>query len=199
MRQRLGSLRGRPMARRPGGDVRTTLSPRARNIGGWLVALLLVLGIAVVVRVLGGNGDGPPIGTTPSGSAIADDLPPIAFGTAIDPASGQVAESTRTDRFVTGETFAYSVAPGEGDVPAAVYVEVRRLGGAVEEIAQEPVDDQTLPDPTVIAFTVPTEDLLAVFGAGKYLMLIYAEPDGQPIAAGRFELVSAEGSPAASP
>src|SRR3990170_3459085 len=178
MRQRLRSMRSRPMARRPGDEDGFALSPTARKVGGWLVALLLVLGIAVVVRVLGGNGDGASIGTTPSGSALADDLPPIAFGTAIDPASGQVAESTRTDRFVTGDTFAYSVAPEEGDVPAAVYVEVRRLGGVVEEIAQEPVDSQTLPDPTVIAFTVPTEDLLAVFGAGTYLMLIYAEPDG---------------------
>ena len=49
------------MARRPDGDDRFSLSPRARRIAGWLAALLLVLGIAAVVRFLGGNGDGTPL------------------------------------------------------------------------------------------------------------------------------------------
>jgi hypothetical protein len=200
MRQRLRTFRERerPMARRPGDDARVTLSPRSRRIGGWLAAILLIVGIAVVLRVLGGNGDGAPIGTAPSGSASAGAAPEIAFGTALDPASGQVADAARTDRFVAGDIFSYSVAPS-GAVPSAVYVEVRRTSGETEEIVQEPVDPQPLPDPNVIAFRVPAEDLLAVFGPGTYVMLIYAEPAGQPIAEGTFELVSADTSPSPSP
>ena len=186
------------MARRPGGDERFSLSPRAKRAGGWLAALLLVVGIAVVLNVLGGNGDGAPIGESPSGSANVTLAAEIAFGTALDPASGQVADAARSERFVAGDIFTYSVAP-DGPVPPSVYVEVRRTSGPAVEIVQEPVDAQPLPDPSVIAFRVPTDDLLEVFGPGTYLMLIYAEPGGQPIAEGSFELVSADGSPAPSP
>jgi hypothetical protein len=198
MRQRLRTFRERPMARRPGDDERFSLSPRAKRAGGWLAALLLVVGIAVVLNVLGGNGDGAPVGATPSGSTSVNAAPEIVFGTALDPASGQVADAARSDRFVAGDLFTYSVAP-DGPVPPAVYVEVRRTSGPAEVIVQEPVEAQPLPDPNVIAFRVPTDDLLAVFGPGTYLMLIYAEPGGAPIAEGTFELVSADASPAPSP
>ena len=198
MRQRLRTFRERPMARRPGDDERFSLSPRAKRIGGWLAALLLVVGIAVVLNVLGGNGDGAPIGTSPSGSGSPTAAAEIAFGTALDPASGQVAEASRTDRFVAGDIFSYSVAP-DGPVPPSVYVEVRRRSGTTKEILQEPVDAQPLPDPNVIAFRVPTDDLFEVFGPGTYLMLIYAEPTGDPIAEGTFELVAADASPSPSP
>ncbi len=186
------------MAHRSADDGRVTLSPRSRRIGGWLAALLLVVGIAVVLRVLGGNGDGTPIGASPSGSASVGVAPEIAFGTALDPSSGQVADEARSERFVASDIFSYSVAPA-GAIPPSVYVEVRRTSGGTEEILQEPVDPQPLPDPNVIAFRVPAEDLLAVFGPGTYLMLIYAEPGGEPIAEGTFELVSADASPAPSP
>jgi len=187
------------MARRPGDEVGFALSPTARRVGGWLVALLLVLGIAVVVRVLGGNGDGSPIAVSPSGSAAPGSVAAISFGTGIDPSSGEVSAESLTDRFTGGDTFAYSVTP-EGTVPDPVYVEVLRIDGATEEeVLQAPTDAQPLPDPRVIAFRVPADDLLAVFGAGTFLMRIYAEPSGAPFAEGRFELVSGTVSPAASP
>lgn len=185
------------MARRPGHDERFSLSPRAKRAGGWLAALLLVVGIAVVLNVLGGNGDGAPIGASPSGSASVTAAAEIAFGTALDPVSGQVADAARSNRFAAGDLFTYSVAP-DGPVPPAIYVEVRRISGGTEEIVQEPVDADPLPNPNVIAFRVPTDDLLAVFGPGTYLMLIYAEPGGEPIAEGSFELVSGDASPAPS-
>ncbi|HET8776171.1 MAG TPA: hypothetical protein VFN76_00790 [Candidatus Limnocylindria bacterium] len=201
MRQRINRWRPRSMARRPDGDDRFSLSPRARRIAGWLAALLLVLGIAAVVRFLGGNGDGTPVGAAPSGSASpASDAAAITFGTAIDPATGQVAEAARAESFTAGETFAYSVEPGAA-LADPVYVEVRRTGGGPVGVVQEAVDDQDLPDPRAIAFTVPVDNLLDVFGSGEYLMLIYAEAGGtgDPLAEGTFELVSAApGSPVPS-
>jgi hypothetical protein len=183
------------MARRPGGEEPFSLSPRARRIGGWVAAALLIFLIAIVFRILGGNGDGTAVAPSPSAST-GPGIPAIDFGTALDPATGQVAADARTERFADGDTFVYSVAPA-GVIPAAVYVEVRRVGTAEPE--QPPVDAQPLPNPDVIAFTVPAADLLAVFGAGEYLMLIYSDLQGDPIAQGTFELVGPTVSPTASP
>ena len=184
------------MARRPGDDDSLPLSPLARRYGGWLAAALLVAGIALAFRILGGNGDGTVVDSTPSGSAAVDG-PAITFGTALDPATGGVASDAQQTRFADGDLFVYSVPPA-GIVPASVYVEVQRIGGGDGETVQAPVDAQPLPDPTVIAFTVPTADLLAAFGPGQYLMLIYADPAGEPIAEGTFELVAPLVSPAPS-
>ncbi|MEA2651845.1 MAG: hypothetical protein QOI85_1566 [Chloroflexota bacterium] len=196
MRQRLRPFRDRAMARRPGGDDSLPLSPRARRIGGWVAAALLIGGIALAFRLLGGNGDGTVVDALPSGST-ASSAAAITFGTALDPATGEVAADTRADRFAEGDSFVYSVAPS-GTLPGAVYVEVRRTDGGVVEIAQEPVEAQPLPNPEVIAFTVPVADLLAVFGPGTYLMLIYADAASEPLAEGTFELVAPLVSPGAS-
>lgn len=194
------------MARRPGSDGRILdLSPRALRIGGWVIAFLLIAGIAVVVGLLGGDGDDG-LDAAPSDSSPSPGTAVIAFGTALDAATGEVAVASRTDRFAAGDSFNYSVSPSEAP-PASVYVEVRRMGGGAVEIAQAPVDPQALPNPDVIAFTVPADDLLAVFGPGEYLMLIYADPASEPLAEGTFHLVgpsasgdaSAGASPPASP
>ena len=185
------------MARRPGDDDPLVLSPRARRIAGWVAAAVLVGGIALAFRLLGGNGDGTEVALLPSGSA-ASTAATISFGTALDPATGEVAADARSDRFAEGDPFVYSVEPS-GAVPAAVFVEVRRTSGGPTEVVQAPVDAQPLPNPSVIAFSVPAADLLAVFGPGQYAMLIYADPEGDPIAEGSFELVAPAGSPAVSP
>jgi hypothetical protein len=195
MRQRLRPFRDRAMARRPGADDSVPISPRARRIAGWIAAALLIAGIALAFRLLGGNGDGTVVDRSPSGSA-GSSAQTITFGTALDPATGEVADDARAERFADGDEFVYSVAPS-GTVPDAVYVEVRRTDGGVAETLQAPVDAQPLPNPEVIAFTVPAADLLAVFGPGRYLMLIYADPAGDPIAEGTFELVAPLVSPAA--
>lgn len=186
------------MARRPGDDgAFLDLSPRALRIGGWVVAFLLIAGIAVVIGLLGGDGD--EVAPRPSASVGAAGGASISFGTALDATSGEVAADARTDRFAAGDSFSYSVTPS-GTVPAEVFVEVRRTGGGAVEIAQAPVDAQPLPNPDVIAFTVPADDLLAVFGPGEYLMLIYADPEEEPLAEGTFHLVGPadSGSPSAS-
>lgn len=199
MRRRLRS----GMARRIGEDGSFKLSPRAMRIGGWVVAVLLIVGTAVFVGVIGGDGDGIGVGASPSPSGSADaDAAPITFGTALDEATGSVAEQSETDRFVDGDLFVYSVA-SEGAVPAQVFVEVRRTGGGDPAVVQAAVDAQRLPNPQVIAFSVPAAELLAVFGAGDYTMLIYADPEQAPIAEGTFQLAdptpSPPGSPSASP
>ena len=202
MRQRINRWRPRSMARRPDGDDRFNLSPRGRRIAGWLAALVIVLGIAAVVRFLGGNGDGTPVGAGPSGSASAraDAAAPITFGTTIDPATGQVADAARAESFTAGQTFAYSVAPGDA-LADPVYVEVRRTGGGEVGVAQEAAEAQNLPDPRAIAFTVPVDVLLGAFGPGEYLMLIYADAGGtgDPLAEGTFELAAAAPSDAGAP
>jgi hypothetical protein len=186
------------MARRPGGDgaAPLTLSPRALRIGGWVVAVLLIAGIAVVVGLLGGDADSGPLGASPSASGSVATAT-IAFGTSIDQAIGGVAAGTATDRFVAGDTFAYSVALS-GTSPDPVFVEVRRTGGGLVEVVQTPVDEgrQPLEYPPALAFDVPADILFEVFGPGEYLMLIYADPALEPIAEGSFILV---GAPAASP
>ena len=197
MRQRLRPFRDRAMARRPGDDDSLPLSPRARRIAGWVAAALLIGGIALAFRLLGGNGDGTEVGPSPSGSGGAA-IPGIDFGTALDPATGQVAADAQTSRFADGDLFVYSVPPA-GIIPDTIFVEVRRTGGGTVEPVQAPVGAQPLPDPTVIAFTVPAALLLADFGPGEYLMLIYADPAGDPIAEGSFELVAPPASAAVSP
>ncbi len=197
MRQRLRPFRDRVMARRPGDDESLPLSPRARRIAGWVAAALLIGGIALAFRLLGGNGDGTEVGPSPSGSAVAS-AQTVIFGTALDDATGEVAADAQTSRFADGDLFVYSVPP-TGVIPDPVFVEVRRTGGGTVETVQAPVGAQPLPNPTVIAFTVPTALLLADFGPGEYRMLIYADPAGDPIAEGSFELVAPPASTAVSP
>ena len=191
MRQRFSGLRGRTMARRPGGESRITLTPTQRRLAGWGVALALIVGIAVVVGVLGGNGDGTAV--TPSGSqeSAAPTIPDITFGTAIDPVSGEVAPASRTARFDGDDAFAWSVRPSQ-QLPSLVYVEVERTGGGIAEVVQSiPGEgDQPLADGTeVIAFAVPALRLLEEFGPGTYVMRVHIDPEAAPIAEGTFELV----------
>lgn len=194
MRHRLTRLRPHSMARRPGEDGRFNLSPRARQIGGWLAVLLLVLGIAAAVRLFGGNADGDAPLASPSASA-AGALHPITFGTALD-GERLVPDDAVTNRFARGDTFAYAVPDAE---PASeVYVEVRRVSPS--EIAQEPTEAQQIPGaPAHIGFTVPAANLLDEFGAGSFTMLIYLDPGSDPIAEGSFELIEPLASPSGSP
>lgn len=187
------------MARRPGSDgVAFDLSPRAMRIAGWIAAALIMLGIAIVVGWLGGDAESGPLGSSPSASSEAA-MTDILFGTALDAAAGQVPEDARTDRFTAGDLFAYSVATPGSAAPDPVYVEVRRTAGGAVEVVQAPLDGhQPLEYPPALAFDVPADNLLAVFGPGEYLMLIYADPAGAPIAEGTFVLVGPNASPAGS-
>ena len=192
MRERFPWRRPRSMARRPGEGGRLALSPRARLIAGWVAALLLVLGIAGAVRLLGESGDEGAVVPSPSSDAAVMILP-IVFGTELT-AERVVPVEARTNSFEPETTFAYAVDGGE---PAeAIYVEVERTAGGPLETVQEPVEAQAIPDaPALIGFTVPAANLLTAWGPGAYVMRIYLEPDGAPIAEGSFVLVEASGSP----
>ncbi len=184
------------MAARPGEDGVFNLSPRAMRIGGWLAVIVLIAAVALAVRILGGNADGAAV--VPSPSATVGGVLPIAFGTELDATSHEVTESSRTDRFVVGDTFAYSVAIGAAP-PEVVYVVVERTGGGAEEVVQSATDgEQFIPaDRATIAFTVPAEALVAAFGPGTYRMRILLSPEEPPLAEGSFELVG-PASPSAS-
>jgi hypothetical protein len=193
------------MARRPGDEGAFSLGPRERRILGWIVAIVLVIGIAIVVGLLGGNGDGtlvdPADSVAPSTAAAAS----IAFGTAIDPATGEVDADARTDRFTSADLFAYSVRP-PGAVPATVYVEVERIGGGATEVVQPATPDgeqDVTAGRPAIAFSVPASNLLEVFGPGEYRMRIFDDPATAPLAEGTFtlvaEVVPASTAPSGSP
>ena len=167
------------------------------RIAGWVAAAVIILGIAIVVGWLGGDAESGPLGTSPSASA-ATAPGVIVFGTALDATAGTVADGARTDRFTSGDLFAYSVAT-TGQPPDPVYVEVRRTAGGAVEVVQAPLDGlQPLEYAPALAFDVPADNLLAAFGPGEYLMLIYADPAGTPIAEGTFVLVGPDATPEAS-
>ena len=108
--------------------------------------------------------------------------------------SASIPVGARTTSFERGDTFAYAV--GGGQPAEAVYVEVERTDGGPLEIVQAPIEAQAIPDaPALIGFTVPAAALLDAWGAGAYVMRIYLEPGGEPIAEGRFVLAEAPSSP----
>ena len=180
------------MARQRGDGGRLPLSPRARALAGWVAALVLVLGIAGAVRLFGESGDEGAVVPSPSGAHGGATLA-IVFGTELS-AERVVPVGARTTSFERGDLFAYAV---DGGQPAeAVYVEVERTDGGPLETVQEPIEAQPIPDaPALIGFTVESAILLDAWGPGAYLMRIYLEPRGDPIAEGRFVLAEAPPSP----
>lgn len=177
------------MARGPRSEGGFRLSPQQRTIAGWVAAITLIVGIALAVRIFGGNGDGAAVEPGASASADASGRVAITFGTALAD-DGDVANDT--DRFTAEDTFAYSVA-GPDPFPTQVFVEVRRTGGGTAETVQPAAEGRQLVPPErapAIAFTVPATALLDDFGPGEYLMLMYIEVDDAPYAEGSFVLVA---------
>ncbi len=191
MRQRLLGRRGRSMARRPGPPGRPDLSPRARTIGGWVAALLLVLGVAGAVRFFGESGAG---GIPGPGASDALGTPlAITFGTVLTPAR-LIPVDARSTTFERGDTFAYAVE--EGAPTDRIFVEISRTGGGTIETVQAPVSEQLVPEPPgPIAFSVPAANLLDAWGPGEYRMRIHLEADGPAVAEGSFVLAEAAASP----
>ena len=94
-----------------------------------------------------------------------------------------------TDRFRAGDRFAYSVRLTAAPGVDTVLVEIIRLGGATETVAQPPQEQGVEPTSPLIAFELHANDLLDAWGPGKYVMRIYLAGVPDPIATGNFTLV----------
>ncbi len=168
----------RPLSGGPAGP-----GPRARVLLGWAAAAALVALIAFVVGRPSKDAGTPE--PSPSGAATL----PIVFGTALDAGSGEATHAT--DRFAAGDLFAYSVrldAPVGRD---AVQVEVLRVDGDTPTVVQAAAAQAVSAESRVIAFSVPTDTLLAAFGEGEFLMRMYRDPGKAPLAEGHFRLIGA--------
>jgi hypothetical protein len=163
--------------------------PAARPWLGWAAA---AAGVAVVAFFVGRAGSEPGV-PSPTASPSAAGPLSITFGTALDPASGEAVGST--ERFRSGDEFAYSVRLAAAPGVEKVLVEIIRLVGEGEEVAQEPSEQGIVATSPLIAFQVHASDLLAAWGPGTYAMRIYLPGATNPIATGRFTLVE---SPVAS-
>ena len=200
VRQRFRPLRMRSMARRPGdGGRRLVLTPQQQRIAGWLIAAVIIAAIAILLGVLGGNGDGAAVDpqATPSGSG---DATAITFGTELDPATGRIVSGTETTTFAAGDTFAYALPPSSPP-PEVVFVEVIRTSGDTPVIVQAAATDgeqAVPPDSPAVAFDVAADVLLEVFGPGAYEMRIYRDPTEAAIGTGAFTLVDSAASGAAA-
>lgn len=171
----------------------TRRSLQTNPLIGWLVAggLLVVLafmigGPAAEQGLLGGRASPTP---TPA-TAL-----PIRFGLAIDPDTNRAIQRARS--FRAGQPFAYSVTLARPAASGTIFVEVERVSGQPRIVQGRSIQHIT-PGGRTFAFTVPTDDLLAAWGAGRFEMRIYVEESGAPIAIGRFRLVAAPSSSAAA-
>jgi hypothetical protein len=193
MRRLTRRPREQPMARRPDDSRTFSVPPAARGLVGWAAVALLLVTIAIAARLIGTAGeDALAVDRVSPSASAAPSAPAIAFGTAIDPVTGEVAASSTTSTFGAGDDFAYSVRPAVAP-PATIYVEVLRTGSDPATV-QAPAP-QTLPEgAALIAFVVPADALLADFGPGDFVMRIFARPTEAPIAVGTFRLAGAPAS-----
>lgn len=139
--------------------------------------LLVIIGLAVVVT----QTPSAPTPTPPSGPL------PIAFGYALDPDTHLVTEPG--SQFHHGDPFCYSVDPPTPPGVGKVYVSIVQLQGGVETVLQPPTAQALRPDATTFGFEVTADEVISLFGYGRFTMKIYLDPDGEVYAQGRFELV----------
>ena len=183
MRNRWRRLTGRRMAR-PVTVGPTSLGPRTRIVVGWVAAAVLIAVIAFVVGRPGKDAGAP----DPSPTRAAAAPLPIAFGTALDSATGVAIRPT--DRFASGDLFAYSVQLAAPIGRDAVEVEVLRVGQP-PSVVQEPAAQEVSSKSRLIAFSVPANALIKAFGEGEFVMRIYGDPSDKPLAEGHFRLIGA--------
>lgn len=169
----------------------TTRSLRTSPLVGWLVAGGLLVALAFVVG--GPAAEQGLLGSQASPSPSAGAGLAIRFGLAIDPDTQRAVQRTRS--FRAGQPFAYSVTLARPAATADIFVEVQRISGRPRVVQERSIQHIT-PGRRTFAFTVPTDDLLAAWGAGRFEMRIWLGPGAEPIAIGRFRLVAAPAPPA---
>jgi hypothetical protein len=150
---------------------------------GWVAA---VVGLVAVAFFIGRAGS--EMGVL---SSTATPSPPspraITFGTALDPVSGEATGAT--ERFRAGDVVAYSLRLAAPPGVDHVLVEVIRLVGDTEEVAQAPSEQKIKPNSAVMGWSVDATIWLTAWGPGTYAMRIYLPERPDPIATGGFTLV----------
>ena len=139
--------------------------------------VLIVIGLASVVGDLPTEAD-----PTPAAGPL-----PIAFGRALDPDTYLVTDAT--SRFEPGDPFAYSVTPPVHAGVPNVYVAIVTYRAGSEVVLQQPSPQRLLPEPVSFGYSTTTNDLIELFGYGRFTMKISLDPAGPVYAQGRFEVV----------
>ena len=139
--------------------------------------LLVIIGLATVIAQA-------PSEPTPS---PASGPLPITFGYALDPDTHLVTESG--NQFRHGDPFCYSVNPPAPPGVGKVYVAIVQLRGGQQIVRQPPTLQALRPDATTFGFEVTADEVIALFGYGRFTMRIYLDPNGEVYAQGRFDLV----------
>lgn len=139
--------------------------------------LLVVIGLASVVSGLPAEAE-----PTPAAGPL-----PIAFGRALDPDTFLVTEAT--NHFEPGDPFAYSVNPAVHPGVPNVYVSIVTFRAGAEVVLQPPTAQRLLPEPVSFGYATTTNDLIELFGYGRFTMKISLDPQGVVYAQGRFEVV----------
>ena len=138
--------------------------------------MLIAIGLASVVGDLPTEADPTP----PSGPL------PITFGRALDPDTYLVTDAT--SRFEPGDPFAYSVNPAVHPGVPSVYVAIVTYQAGSEVVLQPPSPQRLLPEPVSFGYETTTNDLIELFGYGRFTMKMYLDPAGPVYAQGRFEV-----------
>lgn len=163
--------------RLPEGGIRPRWLGRGSTIFLGTGLVLILLGLASVMAGL------PAVPTeTPAAGPLA-----ITFGRTLDPDTYLVTDPT--SRFEPGDPFAYSVNPPVHPGVANVYVAVVTFQAGEEVVLQPPTAQRLLPEPVSFGYATTTNDLIELFGYGRFTMRISLDPAGPVYAQGRFEVV----------
>ena len=167
----------------------TRRSLQTNPLVGWAVAGALLVVLAFIVG--GPAAEQGLLGSRSSPTPSAPAALPIRFGLALDPSTDRAVHRVR--RFHAGQAFAYSVTLAAPATTSTIFVEVERLSGSAPRIVQERSIQRITPGRRTFAFSVPTANLLAAWGAGRFEMRIFLGQETMPTAIGRFRLAADEG------
>jgi hypothetical protein len=159
------------------GEPRFPWLRRGTTIVTGIGLVLIAIGLASVVGDLPTEADPTP----PAGPL------PITFGRALDPDTYLVTDAA--SQFEPGDPFAYSVNPPVHPGVPNVYVAIVTYDAGSEVVLQQPSAQRLLPEPVSFGYETTTNDLIQLFGYGRFTMKIYLDPAGAVYAQGRFEVV----------
>ena len=143
---------------------------------------MVLVGLAFIV-----GGPGAAVEPTAKPSAKATGAVAITFGSALDEVSHRISDPQQ--EFRPGDTFAYSVELADPSETGLVLVRVVRSTGSGEVEVQAKTPEGMDPGSRLLHVELPAARLYDAWGAGEYVMRVYAPADGPVIAEGRFTLL----------